>query len=58
MYSGTVEPFCESLTDFTLAVIGVVYDDLPTAGEKIPDQLFTSVRDLLAERDGLWSFLS
>jgi hypothetical protein len=42
---------------FTASVVGVVDNTLPPFIEKVPDELFAAIQNLLAQFDGLRAFL-
>ena len=48
-----VKLFGEALSGLLCAVVGVVYDDLAAALEKVPDELLAAIGDALAEGHGL-----
>lgn len=57
MYTLLSELCCHSLPLFTAPVIRIVDNALPPGVEKIPDELFATVQNLLAQFDGLRAFL-
>jgi hypothetical protein len=57
MYALLSELCRHSLPLFTAAVIRIVDNALPPGVKKIPDELFATVQNLLAQFDGLRALL-
>jgi hypothetical protein len=57
MYTLLSELCRHSLPLFTAPVIRIVDNALPPGVEKIPNELFTTVQNVLAQFDGLGAFL-